>query len=147
VVQNAPAGQPRVLVVCHRDSAIFGALGAVLAARQGWHAFLVSERFRQLPMLARLYGPTHLVVDLSSAAAVWDQLGSVSTMPERRRMEVIGVSSPGALDPRRRREVDVVVACGPHLLADLERCLGAARQAREQGMAAAGMEVPLSAAS
>ena len=150
VAQGAPAGQPRVLVVCHRDSASFGALGSAIAGRQGWHGFLVSERFRQLPILTRLYGPTHVVVDLASSAAVWDQLRAVSDLPERRRIEVIGVAPAGtrlAADARGERDVDAVIACGPRLLEDLERRIGGAAAADPSAGSPAIPELALSVAS
>jgi hypothetical protein len=90
---------------------------------------VVSERFRQLPLITRLYGPTHIVVDLGGSGALWDQLRLVATVPERRRMRVIGVTagrrdsaSPRAdLEAQRESSVDEIVAAGPSVIEQLRQ--------------------------
>ncbi len=86
----------RVLVACHRDSDLFASVREATDGRGAWHTLLVSERFRQLPILTRLYGPTHLVVEIAGSGALWDQLGALRAMPELRRMRVVGVARAAA---------------------------------------------------
>jgi CheY-like chemotaxis protein len=123
LAHDAPRHRRRVLVACHRDSDLFPLLRSLGDEGDAWHTLLVSERFRQLPLITRLYGPTHLVVDLGGGGALWDQLRLVATMPERRRMRVLGVAPhPPAPAPRseleaeRERTIDAAVTLGPDLL-------------------------------
>jgi CheY-like chemotaxis protein len=124
---EAARSRARVLVACHRDSELFPALRVLTERAQGSHALLVSERFRQLPMITRLYGPTHLVVDLGGGNALWDQLRLLEAMPERRRMRIICVA-PGGRAPiaarsgqeaQRESAVDELVAGGPDVVEQL----------------------------
>ena len=46
--------------------------------------FSVASDFRQLPLMTRLYGPTHLVVETAQHAAIWDQLRLLRSLPEGR---------------------------------------------------------------
>jgi CheY-like chemotaxis protein len=133
-LQGEPApGRERVLVVCHRDSELFPALAALAGQGVSGHVLLVSERFRQLPMITRLYGPTHLVVDLGGGNALWDQFRLVAAMPERRRMRLVGVgsgrrdaaSARADLEAQRESSVDEIVTAGPGLVEQLrERIAG-----------------------
>ncbi len=114
----------RLLVVCHRDSELFGPLSGVAARRDGFQALLVSERFRQLPMMTRLYGPTHLIVDATAhGKALWDQLALVRAMPEGRRLRVAGVAPTATpeQDAAAGRDVRTLFAAGPDLSADVGR--------------------------
>ena len=92
----------RVLVVRHPDG---DPIEQLLAAANGgghWPVFSVASDFRQLPLMARLYGPTHLVVETAQHAALWDQLRLVRALPEGRRLQIVGVDL-GARDAQTGR--------------------------------------------
>jgi CheY-like chemotaxis protein len=91
VENEAAAPSRRILVACHHDSPLHEQLRGVLSAHPEWQAFTVSEGFRQLPLMVRLYGPTHVIADVGSRGALWDQLGQLQRMPEARGMTVIGI--------------------------------------------------------
>ena len=84
----------RLLVACHRDSRVHEQVRSLLAAHPDWQVFTISEGFRQLPIMTRLYGPTHLIAETTWAGALWDQLRVLQQMPEARGMRVIGVVDP-----------------------------------------------------
>jgi CheY-like chemotaxis protein len=83
--------RPRLLVVCQRDSELLDTWSSAARRRTDWHLFLVSSSFRQLPLMTRLYAPTHVVVEGGCGNAVWDQLKTLRRMPEGRRIRFIGV--------------------------------------------------------
>lgn len=113
----------RVLVVGRPDGE---AAEAVDAAARGadWHLFRIASGFCQLPLMARLYGPTHLVVDLSGPT-LWNELATLRQMGESRRLRVIGVVAAGAAVPDdaqlARHGVGTVLVAGPRLADDLRR--------------------------
>lgn len=85
----------RILFACHRDSPLYASLKTVTSAHPDWPVFLVAENFRQLPMITRLYGPTHLVVEITWAGALWDQLRLLQRLPEAQNLSIIGITDPG----------------------------------------------------
>jgi CheY-like chemotaxis protein len=88
--------QPRVLFVCTRDGDLVERLKSIAQERgDEWATAMVASNYRQLPLMTRLFGPTHLVVEAISATAVWDQLELVRQLPEGRRARVIGVAAEG----------------------------------------------------
>ena len=87
----------RFLVACHRESAVHEQLGSMLAAHPDWQIFTISEGFRQLPMMTRLYGPTHIIAETTGSGALWDQLRVLQRMPEAHAMRVLGLADPARL--------------------------------------------------
>lgn len=83
----------RVLIACPRDSDLRAHLPA-LTELAGAHVFAVSSGFRQLPLLVRLYGPSHLVVEPGRGNAILEPLSVVRRMPESRKMKIAVVASP-----------------------------------------------------
>jgi hypothetical protein len=94
VGSDTAAHHRRILVACNRDSRVHEHIRSLLRAHPGWQVFVISEGFRQLPMVTRLYGPTHVLVEMTSAGALWDQLRLLQGMPEARGMSVIGIADP-----------------------------------------------------
>jgi CheY-like chemotaxis protein len=91
-VENESAPNPqRILVACHRDSQVHEQMRSLQAAHPEWQVFTVCERFRQLPVMTRLYGPTLVIAEATRAGALWDQLRVLQRLPEARQMTVIGV--------------------------------------------------------
>jgi hypothetical protein len=84
----------RILVACHRDSAVHEQVRSLLSAHPDWQTFTICEGFRQLPMMTRLYAPTHLVVETTWSGALWDQLRVLQRMPEASAMAVVGLLDP-----------------------------------------------------
>ncbi|MGH7787436.1 MAG: response regulator [Candidatus Binatia bacterium] len=119
--------RPRVLVVCHRDSAVREPLERASREAVDWHVLRVAADFRQLPMTARLYGPTHAIVDAGHGGALWDQIQVIRALPEGRRLQIIGVVPDGAAPPNRERAealgLSHVVEAGADLLAELRTCV------------------------
>jgi CheY-like chemotaxis protein len=95
VVQEVGATRARVLVACRRDSDLFATLCRLAEKEAGWHGFMVCERFRQLPIMTRVFGPTHIVAEISPVGALMDQIATLRAMPEARRFQIIGVSRAG----------------------------------------------------
>lgn len=87
--------RPRVLVLCPRESESYERLTGVVQQPGEAELFVLSSDYRQLPMLARFYAPTHVLVDAARSAVVWDQLRLVRQLPEARRMQILAVSQPG----------------------------------------------------
>jgi len=119
---SGDAAQPRVLVACHRDSPVYGALTRAVTEADDWLAVQVASDFRQLPMTVRLFGPTHVLVDAAPGGPVWDQLALARRLPEGRRLQCIGVLADGAADARLD-ELASVVSAGDDLLAALRACV------------------------
>ncbi len=142
-VDHAAPNPARVLVAVHRDSELFDGLRAMTEQCGPEHSMLVSERFRQLPMVTRLYGPTHLVVEATGTGALWDQLRLVHAMPESRRLKVIGVTQRTGVRPDGSRQLDAtaleqrgiqtVIEHGPDLQQALRQLLGAAEEPLQLG--------------
>lgn len=118
-------GQARLLVACRRESPLFETLSAITHQTSDWHAFVVAERFRQLPIMTRLYGPSHLVLEVGRNSALWDQVKLVRSMPEGRRIQIVGVRScddkSAAPDAGLLKElsIETVLDDGPDLLVAL----------------------------
>lgn len=125
VKQEAGVSRARVLIACRRDSQVFETLQAVTHQNAEWQAFLVAERFRQLPIMTRLYGPTHVIVEASRQGAVWDQLKIIRNLPEGKRLQIIGVrradGEPAPVSPEMLAElgIDTVLDDGPEMLVGL----------------------------
>ena len=81
----------RVLVACNRDSRLLEQVRTLRAAHPDWQVFTISEGFRQLPIMTRLYGPTHILAEVTSSGALWDQLRVLQRLPEARSTTVIGI--------------------------------------------------------
>ena len=120
---DADGAGPRVLVVCHADSPVAESLDRAVRDAGDWHAFRITSDFRQLPMAARLYGPTHVLIDAARGGAVFQQLQTLRALPEGQRMAIIGVlpaetNGIGAsVDAEVLRELALaaVVTAGPDL--------------------------------
>lgn len=115
--------RPRVLVVGRPAGETVEAAAA--AAHGGdWHLFRITSGFCQLPLMARLYGPSHLIVDLSGPT-VWSELTALRQMNESRRLRLIGVVAAGTAAPDAeelaRHGIATVLAAGPRLADDLHR--------------------------
>jgi len=93
IANEATANRRRILVACRRDSLASRQLRSMLAAHPDWLVFIVSEGFRQLPMMTRLYGPTHLVAEITWNGALWDQLRVLQQLPEAHAMAVLGFTT------------------------------------------------------
>jgi hypothetical protein len=122
------AARPRVLVACHRDSPIYGALTRAVAEADDWLAVQVASDFRQLPMTVRLFGPTHVLVDGSPGGPVWDQLALARRLPEGQRLHCIGILPDGVADTRTD-QLAAVVPAGDDLLAALRACVQSSPEA------------------
>ncbi len=99
VSQEAPLTRRRILVACQKDSQVHRHVPALLAAHPEWQVFTISEGFRQLPLMARLYGPTEIITEVTWGGALWDQLATLQKLPEARSINVIGVASPDRHPP------------------------------------------------
>jgi CheY-like chemotaxis protein len=102
--------RPRVLVVCSKGGTVHRQLPALVAAHPDWQVFQVTEGFRQLPMVVRLFGPTVVLAEVTWSGALWEQLAVAARLPELQNARVIGVATaertpPAAVeDPRAREE-------------------------------------------
>ena len=130
-VQNevVASNRPRVMFI----SACEGGLGErfkSIAQEKGdqWTTAMVVSDYRQLPIMTRVFGPTHIVVEAIRGAAAWDQLEIVSKLPEGRRVRVVGVAMEGSRDGVSDREmlaergVETVLGAGaalPQALAEV----------------------------
>lgn len=122
---SADAGEraARVLIVGRSDGE---AAEAVDAAARGtdWHLFRIASGFCQLPLMARCYGPTHLVVDLSGPT-LWSELAILRQMSESRRLRIIGVVAAGGTAPDAAQlaahGIATVLVAGPRLADELRR--------------------------
>jgi CheY-like chemotaxis protein len=94
--EGAPSPR-RILMACHHDSRVHEQLRSMLPAHPDWQVFVISSDFRQLPMVTRLYGPTHLVAEVTGNGALWDQLHVLQRLPEAHAMTVLGIAEPERL--------------------------------------------------
>ncbi len=138
--QGIKARRPRVLAVAAQDGPLFHTLRG-LGQADDCHVVAICRDFRQLRLMARIFGPTHLVVDMSIQRTAREQLQAVRAMPEGRRVDVIGVTQAAGDGNERTRaderataaalEIDAVVEHGPALVTELrERLFVAPRPAR-----------------
>jgi len=113
------AARARVLVACRKESDLYESM-QLLGRQDEWHGLVIGQRFRQLPIMLRLYGPTHLVVE-AGRGALWDQLRIVRSMPEGRRLKILAIVRPDG-EPGKDAAVfselgiDAVVEDGPDVL-------------------------------
>jgi hypothetical protein len=128
------SSRPRVLFVCRRDGELFARLNTFREASSDCHVFAISADVRQLPIMTRLYGPTHLVVDSTYGSALWDQLRTVRSLPEGRQLAIIAVTPPdaGVAVP----DIETMVRLGPDLIETLRRELGVEQPRRATALAA-----------
>lgn len=85
--------QPRVMFVCSRQGELIERLKSIAQERRDeWATAMIASDYRQLPLMTRIFGPTHLVVEAVPGAALWDQLEQVRKLPEGRKLQVIGVA-------------------------------------------------------
>jgi CheY-like chemotaxis protein len=119
----ADAPRPRVLVVGRADGEPAEAV-ATAADGADWHLFRITSGFCQLPVMARLYGPSHLVVDLSGPT-VWSELAALRQMSESRRLRLIGVVDAGAAAPDQAQlashGIGTLLVAGPRLAEEIHR--------------------------
>ena len=121
--------EPRVMFVCAESGELIERFKSIAQEKgDAWETALVSSSYRQLPLMARVFGPTHLVIEAVPGGAIWDQVEAVKQLPGAQRLKVIGVAVEGAREGISDREVfgtheiDTVVGAGaalPHSL-DLE---------------------------
>ena len=88
---ESAAPPDRVLVACARHSRVYEQLQSVLAVHPEWSVVVVTENFRQLPMLVRLYGPSLLIAEITWSGALWDQLRLIERMPEAQTIRTVGI--------------------------------------------------------
>ena len=95
--------------------------------------------------MARAYGPSHVVVDLSGPT-LWTELATLRRLPESRRLQVIGVTAAGAqaADEAQlaRHGISTLLTAGPHLADELRRRIDGEAEA----VATAPIELEASAA-
>lgn len=119
------ASGARVLLVGVADGEPATALDAA-AAGSDWRLFRITSGFCQLPLMARAYGPSHVVVDLAGPT-LWNELATLRRMSESRRLQVIGVVGAGATAPDEsqcaRHGIGTVLTAGPDLAEQLRRCI------------------------
>jgi CheY-like chemotaxis protein len=95
--EPVPSGR-RVLVICHKNSRVHGQLQSWVSAHPEWHVIAVTDNFRQLPLLTRLYGPTDIIAEVTWSGALWDQLRTLRRLPETRTTAtIVGIVDPDAL--------------------------------------------------
>ncbi len=100
------SSQPRVMFVCTEDGELVERLKSIAQERgDEWVTAIVASNYRQLPLMTRVFGPTHIVVEAIPGAAIWDQLELVRQLPEGRRVSVIGVAMEGSRDGHSDREL------------------------------------------
>ena len=105
--------RPRVLFLCRRSSELFERLQSIAQERaDDWICATISADFRQLPIMARLFGPTHVVVEAIPGAALWDQISILRGMPEGKRLSIIGVAAEGRGDGEEKSGREVLAAHG-----------------------------------
>ena len=140
----ASAAGTRVLYVGVADADAAAALDAA-AAGGDWRLFRITSGFCQLPLMARAYGPSHVVVDLSGPT-LWTELATLRRLPESRRLQVIGVTAAGAqaADEAQlaRHGISTLLTAGPHLADELRRRIDGEAEA----VATAPIELEASAA-
>jgi CheY-like chemotaxis protein len=85
--------QPRVLFVCARHGELIERMKSIAQERRDeWVSAMVASDYRQLPLMTRIFGPTHMVVEAVPGSALWDQLELLRKLPEGRKLHVIGVA-------------------------------------------------------
>ncbi len=94
LTQESPPARERVLIVCQKNSPVHRQIPALVAVHPEWQVFTISEGFRQIPMIAQLYGPTRIIAEVTWSGALWDQLRILRQMPESSGQTCIGITSP-----------------------------------------------------
>ncbi len=145
-VSHEPAPHAhRTLMVCHRNSRVHGQLQSLLAAHPEWPVVIVTENFRQLPMLVRLYGPTLTIAEVTWSGALWDQLRVIQHMPEAQHMRVMGIAD--AVHLARSKDMDATAYAALLVERGITVLSDSAFDAEEQlmGLAASSDQEPASA--
>jgi CheY-like chemotaxis protein len=96
-VHEPPPHADRTLIVCRQQSQIHEQLESVLTEHPEWPVVLITENFRQLPLLVRLYGPSLVIAEITWTGALWDQLQVIRRMPEAQVLRMIGITNPAQL--------------------------------------------------
>jgi hypothetical protein len=95
-----------------------------------------------------MYGPSHLVVDLSGPT-VWSELAAVRQLSESRRLRIIGIVDAGAATPDAAQLASHGIAnllvTGPRLADEIHRWVAGADAETVRSSPAA--ELPTSAAA
>jgi len=122
--------RPRVLAVCQGNGAAFEQLSALAADPGEAHVVVVASDYRQLPILTRLYAPTHLVVDASPGGGLAEHLAAMRALPEGKRMKILALAA-GAGNAARAADVggDEVLEVGPTLPEAIRRSISPAGSA------------------
>ncbi|MCX8073216.1 MAG: response regulator [Candidatus Binatia bacterium] len=111
VAHEAPAQKLRVLIVATKGSAVHRQISAVVSAHPEWQVFHVTEGFRQLPMIVRLFAPAVVLTEVTWSGALWEQLGLAARLPELAAARVFGIVSgerpipPAFVDETKRQAV------------------------------------------
>jgi len=131
VGEAATRERPRVLIVSPRDGDSHDLLAGLARDPGEAHAFHVASDYRQLPMLVRLYAPTHLVVDAGRGGAIWEQLKTLRSLPEARRTQILAISHGEARESAAFADLgaDAVLEAGPGLQEAIRRRLSPALSA------------------
>jgi CheY-like chemotaxis protein len=146
VENESPQPRLRILVACHRDSMMHEQLKSLRAAHPDWTVFTITEGFRQLPIMTRLYGPTHVIAEVTGTGALWDQLRVLQRMPEARAMTVLGLADPARARPDAGGLAERGITRVLHAAFDLEAELTEPQPAESVPAAARGAIADLQAA-
>jgi hypothetical protein len=143
---------PRVLVICRRGGETHERLDGLKHAGTDWQVFTMGSDVRQLPLMTRLYGPSHVVVETTYGSGVWDQLKTVRALPEGQRLAIIAVSpadrgqTAADIDALRALGIDATIEAGPFMVDALREHIDAPQAVRSiPQMAGATESVALNA--
>jgi hypothetical protein len=122
VEQQTARTKARVLVICRRESPVFETLERIGRGGPQAYGLVVADRFGQLPMVTRLYGPTHLIVEAVTEGAIWEQLRILRSMPEAKRFRLLVAAPAAAAVDHQAFEgigAEAVLEDGPEFLVQL----------------------------
>lgn len=121
VIEGQPTSPAQVRLLVVSDGTSFPAAAlAPLSEQNGWNVFHIGQSFSQLPIMARCYGPTHVVIDLGNEAAL-AQLSKLQRQSDSRRLKVIGIRNGAEVDAETiaRHGLTAVLTDSPTLADDL----------------------------
>ncbi len=141
--------QPRVMFVCTQSGDLLERFKSIAQEKgEAWTTAMVCSDYRQLPLMTRVFGPSHIVVEAISASGAWDQLELVKQLPEGRRVGLIGVATEGTRDGMSDRDVlakhgvETVVGAGSALPQALDEAISpSAPKVSPQVSGESGLEV------